>query len=317
MAVNYVIKTNRFKTGAGAGAKYIKCVSNYIVDTKDMARRISSQCTLTEADIQAVLQAYETNLKMMFAQGNSVRIFNLGTLKPCFKADFDSKGNVVKDSVRLSKVQLITNHTFLNDAKGYEYRCHGEADDYCPDYEGRVQNMMEYFNRGFDEITAREYVYINDCSKTQACDDLRQLYKEGVLKRRSYGNTMVYRLNNDNMGSEENIKSDVDRDVADVKQMSENQIEGVFPVSVERSVCEDVNKEVVIEDDMNYKQSDDIVDNLSNNIDICDKDKYAYEYMCAEVEAVKQNVGGELMLPQDDSGRIKETESDCGVFLTG
>ena len=317
MAVNYVIKTNRFKTGAGVGAKYIKCVSNYIVDTKDMARRISSQCTLTEADIQAVLQAYETNLKMMFAQGNSVRIFNLGTLKPCFKADFDSKGNVVKDSVRLSKVQLITNHTFLNDAKGYEYRCHGEADDYCPDYEGRVQNMMEYFNRGFDEITAREYVYINDCSKTQACDDLRLLYQEGVLSRRSYGNTMVYRLNNDNMGSEENIKSDVDRDVADVKQMSENQIEGVFPVSVKRSVCEDVNKEVVIEDDMNYKQSDDIVDNLSNNIDICDKDKYAYEYMCAEVEAVKQNVGGELMLPQDDSGRIKETESDCDVFLTG
>ena len=51
MAVNYVIKTNRFKTGAGAGAKYIKCVSNYIVDTKDMARRISSQCTLTEADL--------------------------------------------------------------------------------------------------------------------------------------------------------------------------------------------------------------------------------------------------------------------------
>ena len=128
---------------------------------------------------------------------------------------------------------------------------------------------------------------------------------------------MVYRLNNDNMGSEENIKSDVDRDVADVKQMSENQIEGVFPVSVERSVCENMNKEVVIEDDMNYKQSDDVVDNLSNNIDICDKDKYAYEYMCAEVEAVKQNVGGELMLPQDDSGRIKETESDCDVFLTG
>ena len=304
MAVNYVIKTNRFKTGAGVGAKYIKCVSNYIVDTKDMARRISSQCTLTEADIQAVLQAYETNLKMMFAQGNSVRIFNLGTLKPCFKADFDSKGNVVKDSVRLSKVQLITNHTFLNDAKGYEYRCHGEADDYCPDYEGRVQNMMEYFERGFDEITAREYVYINDCSKTQACDDLHQLYKEEVLSRRSYGNTMVYRLNNDNMGSEENIKSDVDRDVADVKQMSENQIEGVFPVSVERSVCENMNKEVVIEDDMNYKQSDDVVDNLSNNIDICDKDKYAYEDMCAEVEAVKQNVGGELMLPQDDSGKI-------------
>ena len=195
MAVNYVILKNRFKKGTGVGAKYIKCVSNYIVDTTDMARRISGQCTVTEADIQAVLQAYETNLKMMFAQGNSVRIFNLGTLKPCFKADFDSEGNVVKDSLRLSKVQLITNHSFMNDAKGYEYRCHGEQDDYCPDYDGRVKNMMDYFSQGFEEITAREYVYINDCSKTQACDDLRQLYAEEILIRKSYGNTMVYRLN--------------------------------------------------------------------------------------------------------------------------
>ena len=222
MAVNYVILKNRFKKGTGVGAKYIKCISNYIVDTKDMARRISSQCTVTEADIQAVLQAYETNLKMMFAQGNSVRIFNLGTLKPCFKADFDKNGDVVKNSVRLSKVQLITNHTFLNDAKGYEYHCHGEAEDYCPDYEGRVKNMMDYFEQGFDEITAREYVYINDCSKTQACDDLRQLYEEGMLTRRCYGNMKVYRLNQEIPGTYISKETEPDQNQDIETEISEN-----------------------------------------------------------------------------------------------
>ena len=143
----------------------------------------------------------------------------MSKMKQRMKTDFSSRSKEVKDYVRRSKVQLNTNHTLLNDAKGYEYRCQGEADDYCPDYEGRVQNMMEYFNRGFDEITAREYVYINDCSKTQACDDLRLLYQEGVLSRRSYGNTMVYWLNNDNMGSEEIFKLEVGRDVAGVKLM--------------------------------------------------------------------------------------------------
>ena len=198
MAVEYVVVKNRFQKGTGVGGKYIKGVANYIVDDTEIARRISSQCSVTEADVRAVLQAYETNLKMMFSHGNSVRIFNLGTLKPCFKADFDKNGKVIKESLRMSKVQLIANRSFLNDAKGYEYRNRGETEDYCPDFEGRVKNMIDYFESGFEEITVRDYIYINDCSKSQACEDLNLLYGQEMLSRRSYGNTRVYWLNANN-----------------------------------------------------------------------------------------------------------------------
>ena len=244
MAVDYIIINNRFRKGTGVGGRSVKTTANYIVDNAQMARRISTQCSVTEADIVAVLQAYETNLKMAFAEGNSVRMFNLGTLKPCFKAEFDNKGNIVKDSLRMSKVQLITAHTFINEAKGYEYRYHGEQEDYCPDFSGRVNNMLDYFAQGFTEITAREYVYINDCSKTQACDDLRMLFEEGVLSRRSYGNCKVYMLNNYDQKDRytivvDNDKKDLTNNV-DSDEVATESLSAEAPV-VEKMIFNKVN----------------------------------------------------------------------------
>ena len=195
MAVNYVSVKTSFKTNLEAGAKFVKVINSRCIDKYALAVRISDQCTLTEADVVAVLQAYETNMLKEFANGNSVEMFNLGTLKPCFKADFDASGKVIKSSLRLSKVRLITSNKFINEAKGYFYKYCGEVDYNKEDFEERVTRMMKFLEEKKSYITGREYAQINNCTHTTANKDLNILKQERVLSVEKIGTTYIYSIN--------------------------------------------------------------------------------------------------------------------------
>ena len=72
MAVNYVTVKTSFKKRDNTDSKFVKVINNDCIDKHKMARTISDQCSLTEADVVAVLQAYESNLKLAFADRKSV-----------------------------------------------------------------------------------------------------------------------------------------------------------------------------------------------------------------------------------------------------
>ena len=93
------------------------------VSNERVIARISEQCTLSEADIVAVFQAYETNLEMEFSRGNSVSLLNLGTITPCLTADFDAENRLLNDSLRFSKLKLTGNHSCFCRSKLYHYSC--------------------------------------------------------------------------------------------------------------------------------------------------------------------------------------------------
>ena len=196
MEVKYVVLNSSFKEGSAAGSKFIRVVRNETVTNETMARIISDQCSVTEADILAVLQAYETNLKLQFSIGNSVQMFNLGTLKPCFKAKFDMNGNVVKNSVRMSKIQLIANSSFLEQSKSYRFKNMGEIKELGGTFEKRVEGLLRYFEKGNTDITSSCYSDINDCSRITANRDLKLLYDNEILSRKYFAQVPVYNLAN-------------------------------------------------------------------------------------------------------------------------
>lgn len=194
MSVNYVTVKSSLKSDDATNSKYIKIIKSERINKYKVARMISDQCTLTEADVIAVLQAYETNLKMHFANGNSVELFNLGTLKPCFKADYDKDGNVIKSSLRLSKVRLITADIFIKEANRYHYKYCGNIDYGDNGFEKRAQILIDYLNNNKPYISTTEYTAIAGCSRATAKRDLELLYAGELIDRDKVGTGYVYRM---------------------------------------------------------------------------------------------------------------------------
>lgn len=56
------------------------------VDIKDICMQISDKCTLTNADIVAVVTALEDSIGRHLANGNSVRLGSLGSFSPRMSA---------------------------------------------------------------------------------------------------------------------------------------------------------------------------------------------------------------------------------------
>ena len=162
-------------------SKYIKVINSTLIDKYKIAQTISDQCSITVSDVVAVMQAYETNLMMQFANGNSVEIFNLGTLKPCFKAEYDASGNVIKKSLRLSKVSLITSDKFVQNAKGYGYKFCGDVDYNQTTFEQRIDNCISYLKDQNTTITSHKYAIINQCSESTAKRDFSILAEQNLL----------------------------------------------------------------------------------------------------------------------------------------
>lgn len=51
------------------------------IDVKEISRRIEGMCTVTKADVAAVLQALESVVGAALAQGDSVRLGTLGSFR--------------------------------------------------------------------------------------------------------------------------------------------------------------------------------------------------------------------------------------------
>ena len=209
MSVNYVAVKSPLKTEETS--KFIKVIKANCIDKYALAARISDQCSLTESDVVAVLQAYETNLKIEFSKGNNVEIFNLGTLKPCFKADFDNNGNVIKSSIRLSKLRLITKKKFINEAKGYQYKYCGEIDYNKNEIGDRAETLIKYLKEVKPYITCSEYALLNNCTTTTANRDLHLFKDSGLIYADKIGQTYIFHFNKDYI----NINSDEFRFIAE------------------------------------------------------------------------------------------------------
>ena len=192
MTVKYRIVKSPLKSESAKNSRFVQLVHPERVSNECMIARISEQCTLSEANIVAVFQAYETNLEMEFSRGNSVSLLNLGTITPCLTADFDAENRLLKDSLRFSKLKLTGNHSFLRRSKLYQYSCKESVDYSDGLFERRAARLERYFAQNKPEITSAVYVRLNGCTRSTANRDLARLVREKKIVFREYGRMRVY-----------------------------------------------------------------------------------------------------------------------------
>jgi len=81
MSVKYRKVVNNRKNSKTKGKVYGRAVVNGVIDTKEIAGKISKRCTLTEPDIIAVINALETEISYGLADGKRVVLDGFGSFK--------------------------------------------------------------------------------------------------------------------------------------------------------------------------------------------------------------------------------------------
>ena len=81
MSVKYKKVVNNRKNSKTKGKVYGRAVVDGVIDTKEIAGKISKRCTLTEPDIIAVINALETEISYGLADGKRVVLDGFGSFK--------------------------------------------------------------------------------------------------------------------------------------------------------------------------------------------------------------------------------------------
>lgn len=101
-SVNYSVVERKNPSKKDAPMKfYAQAQSSGDVDTDEMARRIEKSCTVTRADVAAVLTALEDTIVEGLQKGEIVRLGNLGN----FQIGLSSKGADTAKEFSVSMIQ--------------------------------------------------------------------------------------------------------------------------------------------------------------------------------------------------------------------
>lgn len=81
MSIKYRKVVNNRKNSKTKGKVYGRAVVDGVIDSKEIAGKISKRCTLTEPDIIAVINALETEISYGLADGKRVVLDGFGSFK--------------------------------------------------------------------------------------------------------------------------------------------------------------------------------------------------------------------------------------------
>ena len=100
--IPYIVKSMK-KPGTDEKKFYIQVAPTVPLTLEQIAKHISSRCTVTETDCLAVLNELETEVITAARNGNSVRLGKLGSFRPTIS----SAGVDAAADVKISNVKAV------------------------------------------------------------------------------------------------------------------------------------------------------------------------------------------------------------------
>ena len=100
--IPYIVKSMK-KPGTDQKQFYIQIAPTVPLTLEQIAKHISSRCTVTETDCLAVLNELETEVITAARNGNSVRLGKLGSFRPTIS----SRGVPAAADAKISNVKAV------------------------------------------------------------------------------------------------------------------------------------------------------------------------------------------------------------------
>ena len=122
MAFKYEVKTKRSGIGEKKAKYYAIPVRSGEINTRQLARELSSRCTLTEADVRATLIGLAEIMQEYLHEGYSVRLEELGRFTLSASSDgFDSPEECTPHRVKARKICFMADKELKGNLKQVKF----------------------------------------------------------------------------------------------------------------------------------------------------------------------------------------------------
>ena len=183
-------------------------VGQETIGTSEMARDISETCTLTPADVKAVLEALGDYMQKTLLSGNRLRVDNVGTFGVSLACSYtNSEGkrceHRLSENINGANDVYVKSIVFTPDAslrkamKEAVFVNSGLTPFQAPSDADVEEKLTEWFS-SHSSIHSGEVEALFSCSRRYALDLLNSLVDEGRLSAEGSRNTRYYRPVGDN-----------------------------------------------------------------------------------------------------------------------
>lgn len=193
--IEYDFYENPGKSSEFQKSKYhVRICNRQTVDTDNIVKAISKQCTLTPADIHAVIVAFQDEIAFQLQQGKIVHLDGLCQFDISLKSRLDEssgkeKGpDIVLKSVNINPDKKLTER--VRKSLCHRVKSRGKHSDSISEID-IIGVLTEHFKKK-STITRAEFQ--NQCSITKymACIHINRLLSEGKLKNIGYRKHPIY-----------------------------------------------------------------------------------------------------------------------------
>ena len=193
--IEYDFYENPGKSSEFQKSKYhVRICNRQTVDTGNIVKAISKQCTLTPADIHAVIVAFQDEIAFQLQQGKIVHLDGLCQFDISLKSRLDESNgkengpDIVLKSVNINPDKKLTERVRKNLC--HRVKSRGKHSDPISEIE-IIGVLTEHFKKK-STITRAEFQ--NQCSITKymACIHINRLISEGKLKNIGYRRHPIY-----------------------------------------------------------------------------------------------------------------------------
>ena len=193
--IEYDFYENPGKSSEFQKSKYhVRICNRQTVDTDNIVKAISKQCTLTPADIHAVIVAFQDEIAFQLQQGKIVHLDGLCQFDISLKSRLDESNgkengpDIVLKSVNINPDKKLTERVREN--LYHRVKSRGKHSDPISEIE-IIGVLTEHFKKK-STITRAEFQ--NQCSITKymACIHINRLLSEGKLKNIGYRRHPIY-----------------------------------------------------------------------------------------------------------------------------
>ncbi|WP_294453134.1 HU family DNA-binding protein [uncultured Bacteroides sp.] len=193
--IEYDFYENPGKSSEFQKSKYhVRICNRQTVDTDNIVKAISKQCTLTPADIHAVIVAFQDEIAFQLQQGKIVHLDGLCQFDISLKSRLDESSgkengsDIVLKSVNINPDKKLTERVRKNLC--HRVKSRGKHSDPISEIE-IIGVLTEHFKKK-STITRAEFQ--NQCSITKymACIHINRLLSEGKLKNIGYRKHPIY-----------------------------------------------------------------------------------------------------------------------------
>lgn len=184
MPIKFDLYTNPEKEGITTSRLHAKVITNGVVTTRNLSESINQKCTLTAADVRAVLAALNTELYNALSNGYIVHLEGIGRFSLSLKCAPDVNPEYVNASDISVKGIRFTPDKELSEM--FEtVRFEHEADDSRHSGNMELTEIIAKMDRYFAEnqfMRRRDFEKLTGFNKSKAWRTLKVFVEDGTLK---------------------------------------------------------------------------------------------------------------------------------------